>query len=333
MPLATHEADAMVAFVGAGPGDPELLTLKAQRLIAKADVLIYADSLVSPDVCQYAKPGAAIYGSAALTLEAIIDIILKAVANGQFVVRLHSGDPGLYGAIYEQQRFLDRHGISYLIVPGVSSVFAAAAAVGAELTVPEVAQSLILTRQAGRVPMPARESLRSLASHTTTLCIFLSITRVRQVVEELLVGGYTPETPAVVVYRATWPDQKIIRSTLATLVQDAKQARISRQALIMVGWAFAPARGDDADMKHRSHLYLPEYKHLFRGGIALDEDGVGVGNVGARVVRCGGEDPCGCPGGVGELASALQRVTERSAPSQTSTPARQSVERRDDHAH
>jgi precorrin-4/cobalt-precorrin-4 C11-methyltransferase len=272
MPLATREADAMVAFVGAGPGDPELLTLKAQRLIAKADVLIYADSLVSPDVCQYAKPGTAIYGSAALTLEAIIDIILKAVTNNQFVVRLHSGDPSLYGAIYEQQRLLDRHGINYLIVPGVSSVFAAAAAVGAELTVPDVAQSLILTRQAGRVPMPEKEALRSLASHTTTLCIFLSITRVRQVVEELLAGGYTSETPAVVVYRATWPDQKIIRSTLNTLVQDVKRAHISRQALIMVGWALAPTQGEDTDIEHRSHLYLSSYNHLFRGGKTVDEE-------------------------------------------------------------
>jgi len=272
MPLVTHEADAMVAFVGAGPGDPELLTLKAQRLIAKADTLIYADSLVSSDVCQYAKPGATIYGSAALTLEAIIDIILRAVTNGQFVVRLHSGDPSLYGAMYEQQRLLDRHGIKYFIVPGVSSVFAAAAAIGAELTVPDVAQSLILTRQAGRVPMPEKESLRSLASHHTTLCIFLSITRVRQVVEELLGGGYTPETPAVVVYRATWPDQKIIRSRLKTLVEDVKQARVSRQALIMVGWAFAPTQRNGDDVEHRSHLYLPGYKHLFRGGDAIDEE-------------------------------------------------------------
>src|SRR5260370_4063488 len=197
MTLVTHEADAMVAFVGAGPGDPELLTLKAQRLIAKADTLIYADSLVSPDVCQYAKPGAAIYGSAALTLEVIVDIILKAVTNGQFVVRLHSGDPGLYGAMYEQQRLLDHHNINYLIVPGVSSVFAAAAAVGVELTVPDVAQSLILTRQAGRIPMPEEESLQSLASHHTTLCIFLSITRVRQVGGVLLASGSKPETPVV----------------------------------------------------------------------------------------------------------------------------------------
>lgn len=271
MPLVAHEADAMVAFVGAGPGDPELLTLKAQRLIAKADMLIYADSLVSPDVCQYAKPGAAIHGSSALTLEVIIDIILKAVTNNQFVVRLHSGDASLYGAMYEQQRLLDRHGINYFVVPGVSSVFAAAAAVGAELTVPDVAQSLILTRQAGRVPMPEQESLRSLASHHTTLCIFLSITRVRQVVEELIAGGYTPETPAVVVYRATWPDQKIIRSTLTTLVDDVKQARISRQALIMVGWAFAPPQENDTESEHRSHLYLPGYKHLFRGSDMPDE--------------------------------------------------------------
>jgi precorrin-4/cobalt-precorrin-4 C11-methyltransferase len=267
MPFVTHETAAMVAFVGAGPGDPELLTLKAQRLIAKADTLIYADSLVSPDVCQYAKPGATIYGSAALTLEAIIDIIVKAVTEGHFVVRLHSGDPSVYGAMYEQQRLLDQYNINYLIVPGVSSVFAAAAAIGAELTVPDIAQSLILTRQAGRVPMPTKEDLRSLASHQTTLCIFLSITRVRQVVEDALAGGYTPETPAVVVYRATWPDQQIIRSTLATLTTDVKQARIARQALIMIGWALAPAsQGDDADIEHRSHLYLPGYKHLFRGG-------------------------------------------------------------------
>lgn len=272
MPLVTHETEASVAFVGAGPGDPELLTLKAQRLIAKAGTLIYADSLVSPDVCQYTKSGAAIYGSSALTLEAIIDIIVKAVAEGHFVVRLHSGDPSVYGAMYEQQRLLDRHNINYLIVPGVSSVFAAAAAVGAELTVPDVAQSLIFTRQAGRVPMPEKESLRSLASHQTTLCIFLSITRVRQVVEELLAGGYTPETPAVVVYRATWPDQKIIRSTLAMLVTDVKQARISRQALIMVGWAFAAAQEDASEREHRSHLYLPGYKHLFRGGDTVSEE-------------------------------------------------------------
>jgi precorrin-4/cobalt-precorrin-4 C11-methyltransferase len=271
MPLATHESEAMIAFVGAGPGDPELLTLKAHRLIARADVIIYADSLVSPDVCQYAKPGATIYGSAALTLEMIVDMMLHAVSNGQFVVRLQSGDPSLYGALYEQQRALDRQGVKYIIVPGVSSVFAAAAVVGVELTVPEVSQSIILTRHAGRVSMPEKETLRSFASHGTTLCIFLSITRVRQIVEELLAGGYTLETPVVVVYRATWPDQKIIRSTIATLIQDVKQARISRQALILVGWALAPGDPEDTRSEHRSHLYLPEYKHLFRGGNPDDE--------------------------------------------------------------
>jgi precorrin-4/cobalt-precorrin-4 C11-methyltransferase len=271
MPLAVHESEAMVAFVGAGPGDPELLTLKAHRLIARADVLIYADSLVSPDVCQYAKPDAVIYGSAALTLETIVDTMLQAVSNGQFVVRLQSGDPSLYGALYEQQRLLDRQGVKYIIVPGVSSVFAAAAVVGIELTVPDVSQSLILTRHAGRVSMPEKETLRSLASHGTTLCIFLSITRVRHIVEELLAGGYPPETPVAVVYRATWPDQKIIRSTIATLVQDVKQARISRQALILVGWALAPGDPEDSGGEHRSHLYLPGYKHLFRGGNPSDE--------------------------------------------------------------
>ncbi len=275
MPLATHEVEASIAFIGAGPGDPELLTLKAQRLIARADVVIYADSLVSPDVCRYARPEATIYGSASLTLEKIIDIMLEAVAHGQFVARLQSGDPALYGALHEQQRILDRHDVNYIIVPGVSSVFAAAAELGVELTVPDVAQSLILTRHAGRVAMPEKETLRSFASHSTTLCIFLSITRVRQIVAELLDGGYTPETPVAVVYRATWPEQIIIRSVLSTLVQDVNQARISRQALIMVGWALAPASDatKTTEETHRSHLYLPEYKHLFRGGAShADQD-------------------------------------------------------------
>lgn len=266
MPLATNETEAHVAFVGAGPGDPDLLTLKAQRLIARADVIIYADSLVSPDVCCHAKPGATIYGSSTLTLETITDIVLQAVAKGQFVVRLQSGDPSLYGALYEQRRTLDRQGVNYIIVPGVSSVFAAAAAIGVELTVPDVAQSLILTRHAGRVSMPEKETLRSFASHGTTLCIFLSITRVRAIVEDLLAGDYTPDTPVAVVYRATWPDQKVIRSTIASLVADVKQARISRQALIMVGWALATNIMEENAEEHRSHLYLPGYKHLFRGG-------------------------------------------------------------------
>jgi precorrin-4 C11-methyltransferase len=271
MPLASNETEAQIAFVGAGPGDPDLLTLKAQRLIARADVIIYADSLVSPDVCRYAKPEATIYGSARLTLETIIDIMLKGASNRQFVVRLQSGDPSFYGALHEQRRALDPHGIKYIIVPGVSAVFAAAAAVGAELTVPDVAQSLILTRHAGRVSMPAKETLRSFASHGTTLCIFLSITRVRQIAEDLLAGGYTPATPVVVVYRATWPDQQIIRATIATLVADVKQARISRQALIMVGWALATGSAEESVGGHRSHLYLSGYKHLFRGGTSGDE--------------------------------------------------------------
>ncbi|MBA2396190.1 MAG: precorrin-4 C(11)-methyltransferase [Ktedonobacteraceae bacterium] len=268
MPLATNETEAHLAFIGAGPGDPDLLTVKAARLIGRADVVIYADSLVSPDVCQHAKPEATIYGSATLTLETITDIMLKAVTDGQFVVRLQSGDPSLYGALYEQRRTLDQHGIKYIIVPGVSSVFAAAAVAGVELTVPDVAQSLILTRHAGRVSMPDKETLRSFATHGTTLCIFLSITRVRAIVEDLLAGGYTSDTPVLIVYRATWPDQKIIHSTLAGMVADVRQARISRQALIMVGWALA-ANGTE---EHRSHLYLPGYKHLFRGGSASTDE-------------------------------------------------------------
>jgi precorrin-4/cobalt-precorrin-4 C11-methyltransferase len=266
MPLVPNEAEALVAFVGAGPGDPELLTIKAQRLIAHADVIIYADSLVSPEVCASARPDAAIYGSSTLTLEAIMAIMLDAVAQGRRVVRLQSGDPSLYGAIYEQMAILDQHGVPYIIVPGISSAFAAAALLGAELTVPDVAQTVILTRYAGRIPVPERESLHALATHGATLCIFLSITRVHQVVQELLAGGYAPETPVAVVYRATWPDQMIIRSTIATLAPDVRRARISRQALILVGWALAPDTIAQSAHSYRSHLYRPDYTHLFRRG-------------------------------------------------------------------
>jgi precorrin-4/cobalt-precorrin-4 C11-methyltransferase len=238
-------------------------------LIGRADCIIYADSLVDPAVCQYAKAGAQIHGSSTLTLEAMMDIMITAVTQNQFVVRLQSGDPGIYGAMHEQRRILDRAGVTYTIVPGVSSVFAAAAVAGVELTVPDVAQSLILTRREGRVEMPKKETLRSFASHGTTLAIFMSITRVRQVVEDLLAGGYTEDTPAMVVYRATWPEQQIIRATLATLVQDVKKARISRQALIIVGRALAVSdEVADDEIVHRSHLYSPDYKHLFRGGVS-----------------------------------------------------------------
>jgi precorrin-4/cobalt-precorrin-4 C11-methyltransferase len=269
MPFITDEAAAQIAFVGAGPGDPDLLTVKALRLIGRADCIIYADSLVDPAVCQYAKAGAQIHGSSTLTLEAMMEIMLSAVSKQQFVVRLQSGDPGIYGAMHEQRRLLDKAGVNYIIVPGVSSIFAAAAAAGVELTVPDVAQSLILTRREGRVEMPEKETLRSFASHGTTLAIFMSITRVRQVVEDLLAGGYTEETPAMVVYRATWPEQQIIRATLATLVQAVKQARISRQALIIVGRALDTSEEvQAAEVVHRSHLYSPDYKHLFRGGVS-----------------------------------------------------------------
>lgn len=266
MSLVQSEAEAQVVFVGAGPGDPELLTIKARRLIAQADVILYADSLIMPEVCAGARSDAIMYGSSSLTLEETTSLMVEAVARGQRVVRLQSGDPSIYGALHEQMELLDQQGIAYMIVPGVSSAFAAAALLGVELTVPEVAQTVIFTRHAGRIPLPEGESLRSLASHGTTLCIFLSITRIHQVVKELLAGGYAPDTPAAIVYRATWPDQQIIHSTIARLVRDARQARIARQALIVVGWALAPHARQAGDALHRSHLYQPAYTHLFRRG-------------------------------------------------------------------
>ena len=264
MPLVTNDADATVAFIGAGPGDPELLTVKAQRLICQADVIIYADSLIPPEICVGARPDAVIYQSATLTLEETTVLICAAAERGQHVARLQSGDPSVYGALHEQLVMLDRHGITYYIVPGVSSVFAAAALLGVELTVPDIAQTIIFTRFAGRVAMPEGEDLRSLASHTATLAIFLSIARVHQVVEELLAGGYSPDTPAVVVYRATWPDQRIICATLATLTHEVRQAGLTRQSLIIVGKALAPDIRSEQTDEHRSHLYLPTYTHLFR---------------------------------------------------------------------
>lgn len=266
MPLVQSEAEAQVVFIGAGPGDPDLLTVKAQRLIAQVDVIIYADSLVEPEVCAGARQDAMIYGSSSLTLEETTSLMLEAAARGQRVARLQSGDPSIYGALHEQMALLDQHNISYMIVPGVSSAFAAAALLGVELTVPEVAQTVIFTRHAGRVAVPEGESLRSLASHGATLCLFLSITRAHQVVKDLLAGGYSPDTPAAIVYRATWPDQQIIHSTIARLVEDVRQMRVARQALIVVGWALAPQSSQEDSATRRSHLYQPTCTHLFRRG-------------------------------------------------------------------
>ena len=230
----------MVYFVGAGPGDPELLTLKARQLIAQADVIIYAGSLVNPAVLRYARPDAEIHNSAGMKLARQIALMRTAVESGQAVVRLHTGDPTFYSAIMEQMRELDKTDIPYRVIPGVSSASAAAAALGVELTLPGGTQTVIFTRLAGRTPVPDTEALRRLAAHRSSLVIFLSVGMIEQVVDELRVAGYDEDTPVAVVYRASWPDELIVRGTLADIAARVQAAEITHQALIIVSPALSP---------------------------------------------------------------------------------------------
>jgi len=229
-----------VYFIGAGPGDPELLTLKAKKIIERADVIIYADSLIDPRICSFAKKDAELYGSSRLSFSEIIELIQKAVDKGKLVARLQSGDPSIYGALWEQMRALEERGIDYEIIPGVSSLSAACAALKVELTIPGVSQTVILTRRKGRTPVPEEEDLKSLAAHRASIAIFLSVSRVEEIAGELMAGGYPPETPVAVVYRASWEDEKVIRGTLEDIAPKVKECGIKRQALILVGEALSP---------------------------------------------------------------------------------------------
>lgn len=250
-----------VTFIGAGPGAPGLLTLDAVEALGQAGLVLYADSLVSPELGRFVRPGVPFEGTKERGLDEIVARMIEAARAGHEVARLHSGDPSLYGAITEQLARLRAAGIPCRIIPGVSSVFAAAAELGVELTVPGVAQSVILTRVAGRTGIPRGEELRSFARHGATMAILLGITRIRQMVADLIAGGYTPETPAAALYRVSWPEQAVIRGTLATLADSVKAARWDRQALVLVGRALdtAPLVG-----AHESHLYDPGYTHRFR---------------------------------------------------------------------
>ncbi|HLZ72425.1 MAG TPA: precorrin-4 C(11)-methyltransferase [Dehalococcoidia bacterium] len=254
-----------VFFIGAGPGAPDLLTLRGREIIGKADLVIYADSLVHPGVAAFAPPGAEVIGSAALTLEQTTAKLIEAARAGKTVARLQSGDPSIYGAMHEQLQLLEAAGVPCTIVPGVSSAFAAAAVLGRELTVPDVSQTVIFTRMAGRTSLPAGERLSDLAVHGATLVIFLSIPLIERVVEELRAGGYPPETPAAVVYRATWEDELVLRGTLDDIAQQSKAAKLQLQALILVGRALDPALRK-AEVRHRSNLYDPAYTQRHRQG-------------------------------------------------------------------
>ena len=246
-----------VYIVGAGAGDPELITVKGQKLLQKADVIIYAGSLVNPALLGFAKEGAEIHDSASMTLPEVIETIEKAVAKDLMVVRLHTGDPSIYGAIQEQMDALKKKGIDFEVVPGVSSFLATAAALKQEYTLPGISQTVIITRNEGRTPVPEREKLRSLAAHQATMCIFLSITMLADVVKELMEGGYAPSTPLAIVQRASWTEQNIVRATLETIVEEIADKGIDRTAMIVVSRCL----GADYEL---SRLYAPEFSHMFR---------------------------------------------------------------------
>lgn len=250
-----------VYFIGAGPGAPDLITVRGRDIIARADLILYADSLVDEAVpAAYARPTARVVGSAGLDLERVVALMVETARAGGVVARVHTGDPSLYGAIHEQMAALDEQGVPYEIVPGVTAAFAAAARLGVELTVPEVTQTLIVSRVAGRTPVPPGEALRDLAVHGASLALYLSVAQIEQVVAELLAGGaYTPDTPVAVVYRATWPDEQVITGTLAEIAPQVREAGFARHALILVGPALRAARPAT-----RSRLYAPEFAHGYR---------------------------------------------------------------------
>lgn len=249
----------MISFIGAGPGDPELITLKGRKLIDEADVIVYAGSLVNPDVLKGSKPGAKIYNSATMNLDEVIEVMSTAEKAGLKVVRVHTGDPAIYGAHREQMDRLEKLGIKYQVVPGVSSVFACAAVLNKEFTLPSVSQTVILTRMEGRTPMPPGENLTDLAKHQATMAIFLSIGFLDRMTAQLIEGGYSPDTPVAVVYKATWPDQQIVTGTLADIEKKVKAAGITKTALTLVGNFL----GDEYEL---SKLYDPEFTTEFRQG-------------------------------------------------------------------
>ena len=246
-----------VSIVGAGPGDPELITVKGQRLLKEADVVIYAGSLVNPRILEVCRKNAEIFNSASMTLPDVVNKIEESVKADKKVVRLHTGDPAIYGAIQEQMDALNKKGIEYQVVPGVSSFLATAAALKQEYTLPGVTQTVIITRNEGRTPVPEREKLRSLAAHKATMCIFLSISMLGDVVKELIEGGYEPTTPIAIVQRASWPEQRIFRGTLETICQEIEGKGVDRTSMIVVSHVL----GSDYEL---SRLYAPEFSHGFR---------------------------------------------------------------------
>ncbi len=249
-----------VVFIGAGPGDPELITLKGKKWLEQADVVIYAGSLLNPEYLRYCKKGAELHDSAKMSLPEVQKVMAQAVKADKLVARVHDGDPSFYGAIQEQMTFLDKEGIEYFRIPGVSCLQGGAAALNRELTLPNISQTVIITRPEGRTPVPKSESLIELAKHQATMVIFLGTPHIARVVADLQKGGYPKDTPAQVVYKATWPEQKIVKGKLGDIAEKVKAAGITETALIFVGRVLDPKAYD------LSKLYDPAFTTGFRKG-------------------------------------------------------------------
>ena len=248
----------MIHFVGAGSGAPDLITVRGQKYLQEADVIIYAGSLVNPELLEMKKEECQVYNSAFMTLEEVIDVMKEAEGQGKMTVRLHTGDPCVYGAIREQMDILDEMNISYDTCPGVSSFCGAASALNLEYTLPNVSQSVIITRMAGRTPVPEKESIRSFAAHQATMVIFLSTGLLEELSRELIAGGYSEDTPAAIVYKATWKDEKKFICTVGTLAQTAKENNITKTALMIIGDVVTHSE------YQRSELYNPAFTTEFR---------------------------------------------------------------------
>lgn len=246
-----------VIFIGAGPGDPELITIKGRKAIQKSDIIIYAGSLVNKEVLSYASRDVEIHNSASMNLDEIIEVMENGINNGKIIARVHTGDPSIYGAIGEQIEILKEKNIPFEIVPGVSSLFASAAALKSELTLPDISQTVIITRPEGRTPKPQREAIKKLAKHQATMCIFLGVHMIEDVVEDLL-NHYPNDTPVAVVKKASWEDQKVIRGTLNDISIKVKDADIKKTAMIIVGKVLDPGKITP------SKLYDAGFSHEYR---------------------------------------------------------------------
>ena len=249
----------MIRFVGAGPGAPDLITVRGMEYLKRADVIIYTGSLINPELLKYASSDARILNSAVMTLEEVMDVMIRAASEGKEVVRLHTGEPSLYGAVREQMDLLDEKQIPYESCPGVSACFGAASGLDVEFTLPGVSQTLIITRLEGKTAVPDKEKMSLLASHGASMAVYLSAGMLGRLSEELMAGGFSPDTPAALVYKATWPEEKIVVCTVRTLEQAGRDSGIEKTAVVLIGDAVLPHRNYE-----RSRLYSPDFSTGFR---------------------------------------------------------------------